>query len=253
MQATHYQCTALKGTNKQGIIKPNEDGYYEVVLGALNFYNSAGAYYTYEGSKHLFESSSTLMRRVESGALRGEYGHPKKQPGMGYRDFVQRIIEIHEENVSHHIRSIRIDHDSIKDKNGQSVIAIIGEVKPCGPKGDALRESLENPNECVSFSIRSITNDVPVRGVLTKTLKTVVTWDYVNEPGIEVAKKWNAPSLESNEEIIITAENLGNVLDFQRKMGIGLESGSLSAEEIFNDLGWELPKAGGKAPNSLDW
>jgi len=36
-----------------------------------------------------------------------------------------------------------------------------------------------------------------VRGRYEKAIKEVITWDYVNEPGIAAANKYSCPSLES--------------------------------------------------------
>ena len=52
-----YSCTALLGTNKAGVLKPDAEGYYTVVLGALNFYNSAGDFYPYESAKKNYSVS----------------------------------------------------------------------------------------------------------------------------------------------------------------------------------------------------
>lgn len=239
MKTATYICTALAGTNKAGILKPDEDGYYTVVLGALDVYNSSGAFYPFESAKQIFKESSSLMRRIASGSLRGEYGHPKRLPGMSMRDFVSRILEIHEENVSHHIKEVTIDYNSVKDASGKPVIAIIGKVKPSGPMGPALKESLDNPEENVCFSIRSLTQDIRVGGTIHKNLKTVVSWDYVNEPGLDVAKKWHSPSLESlTDEVYITAQQLGSVRDYQSNAGVSMESSSgVSAEEVMQELG----------------
>ena len=44
-QRATFSCTSLMGTNKAGVLKPDENGYYTVVLGALDVYNSAGDFY----------------------------------------------------------------------------------------------------------------------------------------------------------------------------------------------------------------
>lgn len=250
-----YACTALKGTNKQGVLTPDENGYYEMVLGALNFFNSGGAFYPLEPAKGIFESSSSLMRRINDGALRGELGHPKKQPGMSMRDYIARILEIHEENVCCHIKEVRLDHGSVKDSNGQAVVSIIGKVKPSGPKGQSLKESLENPDENVCFSIRSLTRDIMVGGVVHKQLKTVVTWDYVNEPGISMAKKWHAPGLEAislQEELMVAQESLESIRNERQASGVSMESGGLNLNDVIDELGFDS-KNQTKKPVSSKW
>ena len=52
-----YSCTALAGTNKAGKLKADEHGYREMVLGAYDFDNSAGAVYPFESAQALFKRS----------------------------------------------------------------------------------------------------------------------------------------------------------------------------------------------------
>lgn len=208
-----YSCTALSGTNKKGILKPDADGYYEVVLGALDMHNNSGQFYPFQSAKHAFESSGSLMRRIQNGALKGECGHPRKLPGMSNRDFIGRVLDVYEPNVSHHIKEITLVRDKVKDKNGKYCIAIMGKVKPAGPRGPALAAALENPDENVSFSIRSLTQDEITPSSWTKHIKTVVTFDWVNEPGMHVANKYSAPGLESMDllaEDFVAAEQHGS-------------------------------------------
>ncbi len=235
MARAEYRCTALVGTTKTGQLRADAAGYYEVVLGALDFYNSAGAFYAFSPAKSLFEESSSLMRRTANGALRGEYGHPKFLPGMTSQQFLMRVMDINEQSVSHHISEVYIDETSVRNKDGSSVIAIMGRVKPCGPFGDALAASFENPNENVCFSIRSLTEDIrDARGTLVKTLREIITWDYVNEPGISVANKYQAPGLEGFDLHSVAGgelhsrsfdiELLTQTRDYMMKSHMGMES-----------------------------
>ena len=204
MNGFTLSCTALLGTNKAGTLKCDADGYYKVVLGALDVYNSAGAYYPEASARHLFQQSASLMRRIASGNLRGEYGHPRMTPGMTPDDFVNRVRDIYEPNVCMHIRKVEVDYTSFRNDKGQPMIVILGEIRPSGPQGPALKEQLENRHEDVCFSIRSLTHDEYSMGRINKHLKLIVTWDYVNEPGLAVAHKWNCPGLESHSDGEIT-------------------------------------------------
>jgi len=237
-QPISFACTALMGTNKVGELKPAEDGYYTVVLGALDFMNSAGQFYPNGASaRELFKESSSFMRRIANGALRGEYGHPRLQPGMRMQEFMVRCNDILETNVSHHIRKVWVDYTSVKGPNGKPCVAILGEIKPTGPMGEALRQSLQNPSENVCFSIRSFTRDVPTNGVIHKHLVQIVTWDYVNEPGISVATKWRSPTLEGFEDIEASIEHLVAAAELQRSSAVSMESnGSASLDELVNKL-----------------
>ena len=260
-QRASFACTALLGTNKAGILKPDKDGYYPLVLGALNVYNSAGQFYPYESAKQVFAESSSLMRRIANGACRGEYGHPRMTPGMTTRDFLSRVMDIYEPNVCCHIRKVTVDYSSVRDEKGRPVIALIGEVRPCGPMGPALKASLDNPSENVCFSVRSITNDCNVGGTIHKNIRSIVTWDYVNEPGISVAKKWQSPGLESYDEQQFMPAHLSMIRDMQhmRPSSVSMESaGGVSAESVIEDLGWDKGTEGidiivKNAPGSAKW
>lgn len=252
--SVRFACTSLAGVNKVGNLKKDGQGYYEVVIGALDVFNSAGQYYVYEQAKELFESSSQLMRRVSRGALRGEYGHPKFQPGMSNDQFANRVMSIYEENVSHHFREVTLDFERVKDGSGKPVIAIVAWVKPCGPNGPALEQSLNNPNENVCFSIRAFTDDYREAGLTKRILKTIVTWDYVNEPGIAVAEKFKAPSLESlGTDILLSRGELERCVT--STAGLACESISLTANELFTSMGWNVPRKLAQAakPAWMQW
>jgi hypothetical protein len=252
MNSIRFACTSLAGVNKVGNLKKDDQGYYEVVVGALNVFNSAGQFYVYEQAKALFESSSQLMRRVSRGALRGEYGHPKFQPGMTNDQFANRVMSIYEENVSHHFRDITLDFDRVKE-NGKPVIAIIAWVKPAGPNAKALQDSLDNPNENVCFSIRAFTDDYREMGITKRVLKTIVTWDYVNEPGIAVAEKFKAPTLESLSETMFSRGELERGLQVATSMGLATESVQLTANELFTSMGWDSSHMNKSKPSWAGW
>jgi hypothetical protein len=170
--AVSFGCTALVGTNKRGTLKCDADGYYPVVMGALNTYNSAGQYYPLGPAQSLFQSSSAFMRRVATGNLRGECGHPRKQVGETDRDFAVRLNDVYEPNVSHHIRRVWLE-DGHRDEAGRPIVLIMGEVRPCGPRGPALKDALDNRFEDVCFSIRAFTFDQPICGVWQKQLRQI--------------------------------------------------------------------------------
>lgn len=257
LNSIRFACTSLAGVNKAGTLKKDADGYYEVVVGALNFFNSAGQLYVYEQAKDLFTSSSQLMRRVSRGALRGEYGHPKLLPGMSQDQFANRIMSIYEENVCCHFREITLDFERVKDANGKPVIAIVAWVKPSGPNAKALQDSLDNPNENVCFSIRAFTDDYRDKGITKRILKTIVTWDYVNEPGISIAEKFKSPSLESLCDQSFSRGNLERACDKSLMSGMATESALLTADELFLSMGWEtttsMKRVQPKTPSYMGW
>lgn len=266
MNGFSLSCTALLGTNKAGTLKCDADGYYTVILGALDVFNSTGAFYPEASARHLFQQSGSLMRRIASGNLRGEYGHPRYQPGMTMDDFVNRVRDIYEPHVCMHIRKVTVDYTTYRNAQGQPVITIIGEVKPSGPMGPALKEQFENKHEDVCFSIRSLTNDEFSMGRVNKHIKLIVTWDYVNEPGLANAHKWNAPGLESykeddmkimvgeaaslSEQFILPGQ-LKAMLDRQKATGVSMESeGGVSMESFIEAISTDLTV---KRPRSSEW
>jgi hypothetical protein len=200
MDVLKFTETVFTDKDKKGVLKPDGDGYYSIVLGALNTYNSANEYYTSEGVLELFESSSILMRRIKNGYLYAELGHPKKIPGMSMEDFYNRILTIEETNVCSHISSLTLDFNFGKKNpefGNDKMIGIIGLVKPAGPKANALQLSLENPKQNTAFSIRALTENKHRNGRVERSLTSIITWDHITEPGISIACKAHSPGLEA--------------------------------------------------------
>ena len=64
-----YAGDPLAGTNLAGKLKQNAEGYYlDVVLGALDVFNSAGAMYTSEPALALFAGTMSPALRVHKAA-----------------------------------------------------------------------------------------------------------------------------------------------------------------------------------------
>lgn len=217
-----FSCTALAGTNKVGNLKRDADGYYEVVLGALDVYNHGGQFWPASASvKEIFHKSSAFMRRISRAALRCEYGHPKKEGGMSMPDYAHRLTQIWEHMVCCHIKEVWLETTRVKDKDGRVVIAIMGKIRPSStPWGIALEKQLQNPHENVCFSIRAVTTDTLDFGQYNKTIKEIITWDYVNEPGIAVANKYSAPSLESLDSPCLDGGHLETMEEIEVPVGM---------------------------------
>lgn len=230
--AIHYVSTALIGANKCGKLKRDNEGYYEIVLGGLNVINSTGAVYTMEGSRALLDKSNLLNRRLQAKRLNSELGHPKRQPGWTDDEYFARILSIEETNICSHIREFRLE-----PRSGTDEVMIIGWVKPSGPHRDHMEESFNNPNENVCYSIRSFTDDYRQGYTRKKVLKTVVTWDKVNDPGISFANKLDTPSLEDMTSCIFTRSQLERVVEQANDGGPSLESMMLSAQDLLAALG----------------
>lgn len=207
--------TALEG--KQGKLKKDKDGYYEILLGAYNCYNSAGEFYELTKRVHLlFASSSFLMQRVKNGKLYGEADHPSMDPYLGKPNmmalWMDRLRDIRAANQSHHIRGLEL-RQLAKQEKGQVVHGIYGLVKPCDER---LLASLENPHENTSFSQRAFSNNRNVGYETYREVTEIITYDWVTAGGIPYAAKHQTPSMESlvkycNGALTINIDN--NMMD----------------------------------------
>lgn len=225
MSSFTFQSTALVGTNKVGKLKPDENGYYPVVLGAFDCPNPNGDIYTFNSAKKLFTESSTFMRNILAGNMYGEWGHPKRQPGQTLAAYIKRCMIIDETNIAFHVKKVAINDTDVKDKNGNVIISVIGWIKPVGPKAAEFREMLENPDQNVSFSVRCTTDDVPNgRGTMNRNVLNIICWDFVIHPGLEVATKYHSPALESYSETRFDSNVLMAIKAQEVRMPVGMES-----------------------------
>lgn len=235
-----YRCTALAGVNKEGVVKADPDGYYDVILGAFDYYNTNGAFYAFGPAKKLLEESGILMRRIRKGVLHGERGHPKREAGMSDEDFIRRALAIDETNISHHIKEVEVDDQNVVDKSGKKIIAIRGRIKPFGPGGDDLASSLENPHQNTCFSIRSFTEDIRNGLQHIKNVVEIITWDWVVEPGIAIANKYDFPSMESFDPVYFRQEHFQKALEAaEANYGKGFEN-----SDSRNDLNYLMKRFG---------
>lgn len=231
----HYTETKLTSKNKDGVLTPDENGYYTVILGALNTFNSAGEYYEAQNSVSLFQNSSSLMRRIKNGALYAELGHPKKTANMTDEEYLRRILSIDETNICAHISDVWLDLDYGKKympKENNNLIAIFGKIKPSGPHARVLEDDINNKKINVAFSIRALTNACYKKGVLVKTLDEVITWDRVAEPGIQIANKWDIPSLEDIVDYKFTKEQIINYTQQIINSHISTEDNKIIARDL---------------------
>jgi len=194
-----YSNIALAGSGKKGILKKLDNDYYEIILGAFGAFGNGGWLYDTKSAMRYIEQDREFLQLLQAGRLRSEWGHPRREQGMSDRDWFMRICDIVESNTASHIRRIRISMDTVKDERGRMVAAIIGEVRPSGPKADCFREQLENPDEDVNYSIRCFAHKNIAS--MTKHINRIITWDNVNDPGIAVASKYKTPSLESKARV----------------------------------------------------
>lgn len=178
---------------KNHVLKRDGD-WYKVNLGGVNIFNEHNEFYLATGVKDLISSNgSRLYQKLKNGYLEGECPHPVREPHMNNMDFFVRNIWINPDRVSHAIKEIELVDSGIpagKGFSGNSLL-FVGWVKPMGPYGKYLKERLDEPECNAAFSIRALTDDVVKNGITVKTIKSIITFDFVDEPGIALANKWN--------------------------------------------------------------
>lgn len=248
-----YNCTALLGTNKKGILKPDADGYYEITVGGFNVHNYGGKSWPLGDAAKLFAPGSALRRRLDGGVVRAELGHPRRE-GMNEIEFYQRLNEIHEEKVCGHFSELRLDYNSYKSKSGFPIVAVIGKIRPSGVFGKVLKDSLDNPKEETCFSIRAGVEDIGN----DRFVHDIVTYDYVNEGGITIARKYYSMAVEDIHGVTLNAEDL---IITPSMMNMACESacnrmGMESADhqrllELRDRLGWSKQENGIIVPSYL--
>lgn len=245
-----YSSTLLDGVNKVGDLKKDNDGYYDMVLGAFNAYNAHGDYYPLGDIKTIMDNDELFQRRLLNRALGSEVDHPKPFIEMTYKNLTEaeskrlkerwfeRVLTIDEQNMCAHISKVVFSENTISDKSGRPLIAVIGKIKPSGIHERFLERQLENRHENVCFSIRCFTLDKFIGSGWVKEVKKIVTWDKVREPGIEIANKFMSPSLESIYKGHFTLDELkdfGNSNTLSN-LGISTESSDISAKSVANEL-----------------
>lgn len=223
-----YECTVLKGQGKKGILRPDENGYYTIVLGGMDVFNTKQGFYDATSTGDILNNCELFKSRISAGNLYGEMGHPRKEPGMTDEQFLYRVHDIDEKNISHHISKVWYDRENYVDKKtGKKMVAFVGKIKPDGKWKDTLRERLENPEQNCCFSVRCTSTDRFVGGRISKQITKIITWDTVMSPGIPNASKYSSLSMESDilERMTLTAEMLKGVIgNAKRGQGINLES-----------------------------
>jgi len=192
-----FKCTALENTGKKGILPQNSDGSYTVVVGGLGIVHSNGEVHNPQRLRECLQANSDLMRKVSEGALRGENGHPIRDPAMDRMAWFKRILTISDPRICVHFDDITIGKEPAKDRLGQWVTPIIANVRPSGELGYVTEQELTDPKQNICFSIRALVTPMMVRGRQESYINTLVTYDKVNEGGAPVARKWSSPSLQS--------------------------------------------------------
>ena len=232
-----FSANTVPGINIGGKQVADSNGYYNMVLGAFNADNTSGMHYPFTSAvKSLFGNESALQRKIKKGQLRGELDHPDIA-GLDVRDAIRRISKIDMDRVTHHIRNVELVES--KDEKRKGVILVYGQVRPGGQRGEALADSLSNPDENVAFSIRSLIDTTIERGKIYRRVKSVITYDYVEEEGMTGSNQWDRIALESRiGGLTFTAADLQAAIEAEEHGHTGTESCSGVLTMVRSDLGW---------------
>lgn len=258
MGGVSFVSTALLGTNKVGNLKPDSDGYYEVVLGGFETENAHGHYYSFEDqTRRLFESSSQFMRQISAGNLWGEWGHPKREVGESLEAFLRRCILVSENRYALHIRKVSINERDVKDAKGKAIVAVLGEVKPMGPFGHCLKEVLDTRSANACFSVRAQTDDEDMpNGKEKRSVKQIITWDYVGDPGVATSTKFHSPKLESFYDQFVDFEVLEKISrDVASNVDLKMESAGVTRalDVLLKDYRADIFGGSRQLPRSRSW
>lgn len=196
-----------KLTPKQ--LKPNKDGYYSVVLGALETTNNVGHYYVMNNDVlKLFSASSELLYKVKNRRLYPEDNHPKWPAGLDLAAYKELLLETDSDQIVGHVRSVWLDGDLSPEQKAtkgvnENTTFIMGEIIPFGFRKQVLQDSLVNPYQDTCFSVRAFSDDWDRGGVSYKALSHIIKWDLVPEPGIDIASKYNSKSAIAMESRLL--------------------------------------------------
>lgn len=251
-----YDSNILRSSGKTGLIKPDSEGYRDVILGAFDCMASDGSaeYPMDEHIKSLFADSGQMQRLAKAKRLRGEANHPAFVIGMQLFQYLDRLREVRNELTSHHILQPSLSVG--KDEHGKKIVIVRGRVKASGCHEMALENSLKNREEDTCFSLRSIVNFYFKNGKRINNVSEIITWDWVSEPGMNIASKYHSAGLLSHGSnelgFDITPEMLDSI-DMQRmttQAGM-LSDTSISTTMIRDAAGWS--KVAVTAPLSMGW
>ena len=208
----------------------DSDGYYTVNLGGINVFNTRKEFYRHQNPDQLFSDpqggNNLFYKRLTSGYLIGEANHPSYTKGMSNLDWYSRNIKLAIENAAFHIKEIILNPISgvapIPD-SGRPV-RVLGKIKPSGKHGAGLESMLQNPNQNVAFSVRCITDNKVINGYVVKDVISIITYDWVDAPGIPECNKWSTIAREDNDLTLIKLDDLLNNKEFVKEAELALEN-----------------------------
>lgn len=247
---------------KQGILRPDSEGYYEILAGAYNVENSNGEIYTFTDKVRMLFEVSEARRWQKAGKLIAEQDHPARsefmQAGLSNSRidalWKQRLATLKGASCAGLIRDFRFA--KLPDKvNGRDVFGVFISIKPVS---EYLKASLGTKDSNTCMSVRSLVNRMMDMGKWLRETTDLFTWDHIPVGGIGQATKWSSPALES-ESLILTPGDYREFADMERlelAATPGLESSSVTpllTTMIKHNGAWiETPDVGHLAMNRWD-
>jgi hypothetical protein len=182
-----------------GVLRPDENGYYDTPLAALGIPSRNNTYYYVKNFlDSMTNKDSPINIMLTGGNLYGEWGHPMRTDYPDDDTFLQRLRIIDEKKYSHHIKSVYTG-DTLE--NGGKLVR--GLVKPYGPYGHCVEQNFAERFMNTSFSLRAIVDQQIKNNLAMRTIKSLYTFDAVGVGGYAEASKRFSGATESLERMDI--------------------------------------------------
>lgn len=229
MERNRLSCTnIILPEGKQGILRPDSEGYYIINAGGFNIPNRSGIVYPVNDYIRtcMQDKDSEFGRRLYMKQMYGEMGHP--EPFYKERlpngeivvtkikqlfEWVQRLKKIDVDNYCMFIDNVFWDYDK-NDTNLTGPVLNSIRCKPMGAKGQEFKDMIEDPNVNAAVSIRTVIKPAgPMDRV--RYVEYFVTYDVVFEPGMLRACKYLTEGLEHFSDVSdVSANDNEYYLDF---------------------------------------
>lgn len=254
MADIRFTCAKVNNAGHIGVLKPNADGYYTVCVGQVNAKNVNGV--RYKDTSHfrsLFENSSSFMRQIKAGNLYAELGHPRQQPGESDLAFMRRGSNVEEKNWCAHFKEVWLDDKIVSQRPDlfePGAVAIMALMKPAGVYASVTQELIDDPDRNLNFSIRCVANQVFEGGRPVRYIDEIINFDLVTDPGMTVANKFSAPTLESagrDFDIQVTEDLMKRIMSQESAFATESSTRMLSAIQR------AVSKPASKTPVFADW
>ena len=199
--------TKMENRNKD--IKKDENGDYQVIVGAVNHFTAGGELYVAEEVKEKFADNSVLMERCKNDLLEIEDEHPTWEPSMSKAQWFERLYSYDKSKVAAKITKLWLEEtDECAPGTDLKIILIWASIRPFTdrPKGLLLTRDLENPDKNVAFSIRSIVYQETFNFTPVCKIKDIITFDWVSSPGISKAHKYYTAGMLSSVNTRLLAD-----------------------------------------------